>query len=511
MIDNQKTRRDKEGELLTLILSLSRKEHKYLEKTIAKGKETKYIKLFQWILKTGNYKRSEYLKYQGIITPEQQDKALNNLRNVETNLFEQIYKTIRVAADKSILTKLSNLIAEADTLKRRGHYLLALDRLQLAEKEAKQYQKFFVLVEIIPLKAEVILYLKKEDRQAAIEEQYLHLHHIIHILQEEANFKHQNVRWVLLSQTIKNRDEIEEAYTQAFNTLVTQGFPEDGTFYAQYYFYSVQAIYNKVHHQPADACRFQQKVLELWEQPAYKHIRERNLQRYITQLNNLATFAIGNKEYSLAQANIDKIKALTIEDTDGQAEKEQATLYIQQTLYMNTENFEQAYQLIPTIKQALIEHNHQINPSRQYTFSFHNLIVCFLLKKYDEAHFWLSKTQYVIDLKKYEARKDVQQFLHILQLAIFYHNNSVEFANSVIRRIERKDVTDPIIKRFSAFECLFFDFTKQLHKDLLLPKQEQQPIALFKAFEQTLKAFPNKNAFGYELVEAWIQQVLDTK
>lgn len=508
MFDNQKIKRDKERELLTLVLSLSRKERMYLEKTIARGRTTKYMKLFQWILKKGNYKRTEYLIQQGITDPKKQEKSLNNLRNVETNLFEHLYKTIRGSAEKSILAKLSNLIAEADTLKRRGQYLLALDRLDLAEKEAKQHQKLFILVEIIPLKADVILYLKKEDRQNAIETHYRHLHHTLQQLQEEANFRHQNVRWVLTSQTIKSTVEIDQNHIQELEQLIEHDFPTDGTFYAKYYFYSLQAIYKKIHHDAIGACNLQEQVVELWEQSTYKHIKAHNPQRYITQLSNLATFAIGNQQYELAQNSIQKIEALEIEDADGQAEQEQAVLYTQQTLYMNTKDFEKAYQLVPMIEEALKKHSHQINPSRKYSFCFHNLIVCFFLGKYNEAHYWLSKTQYTIDPKKYEPRKDAQQFLHILQLAIFYHNNSIEFANSAIRRIERKDVLDPIIKRFSSFERFFFDFVKALHRDLLLPKADQQMIALFTDFAKKLQAFSNKNAFGYEVVQAWVQQTL---
>ena len=125
--------------------------------------------------------------------------------------------------------------------------------------------------------------------------------------------------------------------------------------------------------------------------------------------------AISDQQYHLAQATIQKIKALKVNDADSASEQCQNICYGQQMLYLNTGDFQKAHALIPQIKQALDIHSEQINPSRKYSLGYNCLITCFILSKYDEAHQWLIELQHIRHLKKYEPRKDVQQFLQILQ------------------------------------------------------------------------------------------------
>jgi len=496
----QDNKKNSEQDLLTLVQSLSRKERTSLKEDFSKKKGAKYLQLLDWILKRGNYSREEYLKSSKI--------TLNHLRGYEKSLIDLICKMLRTKhREKSILTTLSDMIAEADILKRRGHYNLALKKLNEAATQAKKYDKLFILVEIIPLKSEVLLYLRQKNRQTEVEENYAQLHEVIQNLQQEATFRHHNVHWVLLSQTVKQLHEIPKTSLQSFDALVAKGFPQKGTFYAQYYFHSMQAIHAKIHRNTTAARAFQEQVVQLWEESAYEKIKNHNIKRYITQLANLINYAIADQKYDLAQDTINKIKQLKINDADGESEQRQDVLYGQQMLYMNSGNFPKAHELIPEIDTAIQEHSAQINPSRKYSFNYNNLITCFILGKYNEAHHWLAELQSVINLKKYEPRKDAQQFLRVLQLAIFYHTNSIIFANSIIRSIERKDVPDPIIVGLSHFEEKLFRFVKSLIKT---PRNKQQTRAFFQEFKETLAKMPwNDHGFGYEIVKLWVEQNLN--
>lgn len=524
MARKKTTIRVSEEELLDLVLSLSRTERAYIKNFIARNKNAKYLNLLDWIVNKKNYSRTKYIKSLGIIDQKLQNEERKRLLSLEENLIQNIYKALRsVHASQSILTLLSNYMSEADILKTKGLYVLALERLESAEQLAEKYQKYSILVEILPLKAEVILLLRERQRREQIDAIYTNLRRVLLLLQQESLYRYQNINWVLLCQDTKHYKDLPLHANEQLDQLIAEGFPEQGTFYAQYYYHSMQALRGKVFRNFTEARIQQERVITIWDSPQYQAIKKHALKHYIVQLSNLINNAIGEKNYDIAHNALERIGALTPKSLDSEAEQKQDELYGQQMLYLNLEKFKEAYALVAKSETILDKYDTQINPSRKRSIYYNNVLASFLMGAYVKADQWLKRTQTLCH--KYKLREDIQHFLHLLRLVIYYSMNSPHFTPSVIetleqhsnssltkedsdnlvKKIERLDVKKPIKPQMTTFENILFIFLKKLLK--AAPGKGQQ--VLFEQFNDEMNALlPKERTFGFGEIQYWVQQNL---
>lgn len=516
--------------LLELLDSLKKEEKQTLTIEHEKKKTgVKYVILYEWLekqIKKGNkvYDREEFLKGK--------DKSwtLKRLRAAEDNLYKKILENLSVKyLNKNSITELNQRIAEAEILKNKGFYDNSFERLNRAEAIAKKHHKNALLIEIIPKKIDVILLTKHEEREKKVRALSEQLLIATTAVQQEAEYRMLNVNLLVQFQKSRDPKKIPLFLKDQYHTLINKGVPSSGSFYSQYYFYSIQAIWANLHREGELAYKHQKKVVELWQKEEHKGIREENTQSYLTQFANLINYAIVSEDFKRAQEALDSMAKIKTHSKDEQAEKEQNLLFYQQLIYLNEHEFEEAKELVPAITKLLVPttkdisipnkplkgnakriheenrrrviHYKRVNPSRVYNFHYNTLITLLICKDYSEADKWLKRL--VNTYKKADPRKDIQQLERIFQLTIIYGLRSDEFSKRTFNKLYNSN-SEETPKVLSPFEQVMHDFFEKMMQGATITENQTNHLRkLLKDLEEL--AEKDKKVLGYQDIVLWIK------
>lgn len=307
-----------EQDLYVLVTSTHRKS------LPAKTKNKGYNTLYNWIKKQEKgYNRDEFGKRY-----KMDRKAVLDIENY---LYHKLLELAVKEETKDSCTAYIDLeIMRARTLEQKGLYDRAFNHLEKAAKKARSCHKYYILMDIIPRKINVLLYARSEKRQNTIDEAYAELGHITRIIQEEARFRHQNAHWFILTEQVKHPNDIPELSEIEYREMLDRGFPQEGSFFSQYYYYSIQAIHDWCHKKKDTAIKAQRQVVALWDDPQFDNIKSENMQLYLTQLANLALYLNSNGQHNEMKEVIQQMERLHLQKYDEETEQLQNVLYLKQ-------------------------------------------------------------------------------------------------------------------------------------------------------------------------------------
>lgn len=487
--------------LFDLIHSLTsnEKRHFRLYSSIQKNEKI-YLKLFDILETMTIYDKTAIIKeLQGAV-------ALKTLHVTENYLYQKLMESLRTFhVDSSIDIKINNLLLEASILKNKGFYKLETDILKKAEKLALKHHKYATLLTILPQKASTIITSNQKHLIQEIEQTYQEAYQFVEYIKQEVEYRHRNSqliasfrKWRTLQHepSIKN---IKEAY---FKTL-EKGFPEKASFYAQYYYYSIQAIYAHLHQEYVQAKTFQQKVVDVWDQ--FPIIKKANLQLYITQLANLINYTALSKAYNEALVMVQKLAALKTTTFDEEGEQFQNVYFYEQGIYLNTKNYAASSALISNIEAGLLKYEKKISTARKLNFYYNATITFFLTENYQAAADWLDKILNIT--RTNEHRKDIQRFARILRLTIYYKLDSNEVLEYMFRGVYRdKTLKETMID----FEKILLQYFKKLI--YTIPKSKEE-VQLYQNLYLDLEQLDDKNkkTLGYEELLIWVKMMCPKK
>ena len=417
--------------LFDLIHSLSsnEKRHFRLHSSIQKNEKI-YLKLFDLLEGASTYDKQDIVQeLKGLIT-------LKNLHVTENYLYQKLMESLRAFhVDSSIDIKINNLLLEASILRNKGFYKLETDVLRKAEKLAIKHHKHAILLSILPQRVTTILTSNQKHLIKEIEQVYQEAYLLVDNVKQEIEYRHRNSqlfasfrKW----RTLKNEPTIQNI-KEGYSETIKKGFPTEGSFYSQYYYHSIQAIYAHLHQEYSQAKKFQQAVVSIWDQ--FPIIKKANLQLYITQLANLINYAALSQAYEEALLTIQKLALLKTSTFDEKGEQFQNVYFYQQGIYLNTKNYAASKALIPQIKDGLLKFETKISTGRKLNFYYNSTVTFFLTEDYQEAADWLN--QILTITRTNEHRKDIQRFARILQLAIYYKLSSNEVLEYMFRGVYR--------------------------------------------------------------------------
>lgn len=515
-------------EFLELLESLEKSEKQIITLERSKKKTNpNYFILYDWIEKNLKGQLKTYDKTKVLVGIGNGWKA-STLRTAEQSLYEKILEILSFKhLGKSTITKLNQFLAEANILKNKGFYDGSLTYLEKAADIAYTYHKHALLMEIIPRIIDVILLTKYEGRKEKVQQLSQQLKTATRIVKQEAEYRSLNVNLLIQYQESRNPADIPNLLKEDYHTLINKKFPTSGSFYAQYYFHSIKAIWNNLQKQTDLAYENQKKVVELWQKP--KAIKKENVQSYLTQLANLINYAVTDRNFSGARAAIILMEQVEITTKDEEAEKIQDLLFYKQYLLLNENKFAEAKKLIPEIRALLVPsktnkletsaikkkkrtveenerkivHYKRVNPSRLYNFHYNTLITLLLCHDYTEAAIWLKRLSALYS-KKANTRKDIQQLKRILQLVINYGLRSEEFSGDMFKRLYS---SKSVRQSLTAFETVLYNFFKEMTNTPAYTERQQKHLNLLL---QKLTALEEqeKKVLGYEDVILWIESQL---
>ncbi len=500
-----KPKTNAQQQLLDLIKVLDKSDKKSITQKIKSTNKTPdYLRLYAYmekcIVTATSYDREKAIKSLKV------DWDNKKIGDKESYLYDQllIHLSNKYIA-KSHVKKVNQYISEAEMLRNKGLYHNCIERLKRVKKIAYAHHKYALIIETIPKEVDVILLLKKSekiDRKSKVEKAYEEMRDALRITTQEATYRKLNVSLFLEFQEHRNSNLIPASIKKDYSSLINQGFPENGSFYAQYYFYSIQAIWARLHQKTKEAYHYQKKVVVLWQQN--KLIKDNNIQSYLTQLDNLCNYATEDKNFEAAQEVIDLLSTVVPQNEDEEAEKVQVSLFREQYLLINQNKFEAVTRLIPRIDHLFQTHLNKVTPSRYYSLCYNTLICFLLLAEYDEAQHWLEKLFRFLDDNK-ESRQDLEPFIYILQFMIVYSQDSDEFTQSMFRKLNRrKELKD----RMKDFEKRLLKFFREALNTIASPKAHQQLLQELLSDLNNYTAIEKKQT-GYEETVEWVKMLLN--
>lgn len=484
-------------ELFELIKSLTsnEKRHFQLSTALQHGKKN-YVLLFEEMEAQEEYDKSLVLKNLAAY------KFVKSLHVTENYLYRRIMESLRsFHADKYITTQLYNLLTDATILSRRGLYKLSLEVLNKAEKIALQHHKSLILAEIAPRKIELLVADKNKKLLEQLEELYQQIQQLQQQWQEESCYVYWHHWMVLVFR--KWRDPKDPAILQkmeeGFQLVSQKPFPAQGTFQTQDYYYTIQSLYYQITKQYEKGNAIHAKTLALWEE--HPHMIKEKLSVYMARLANYINSSLTCQQGGLVEELIAKMEALKAGTFDEEGEQFQNVYFYQQLYYLNTQQWEAAQDLMPSIKQGLEKYAQKINPARKLAFYYNSTTTYFLSEQYEKAADWLEKI--LLITKTHEPRKDVQRFARILEVAICYKLGKHRVLESLVRSINRNK---KLKEEMHVLEQLTLQYFKKLLK---LPPSSREEKALFQEFKQTLQQLTpaEKRVTGFEEFSLWVEKL----
>ena len=484
-------------DLFGLIKSLTSNEKRYfqLSTDLQSGKKN-YVLLFE------EMDIQEVYDKKLVVDKLKAHKFVKSLHVTENYLYQRIMESLRTFhAEKSISAKLYNLLMDAEVLSRKGFYKLSMDVLNRAEKIALKHHKNFILAEVAPRKIELIVADEEKKLTEQLDELYEQTQKIHHQLQEESSYIYWHHWFVLIFRKWRypKDPQVLQQMEEGYQFVIQKGFPTEGTFQMQYYYYTIQSVYYQLIKEYEKGNEIHAKILMLWESNP-DIIKERR-SVYMGRLANYINSSLTCEKYELVYPLIEKLEALKTTTFDEQGEQFQNVYFYKQLYYLNSKQLEMAEELIPEIEKGLKKYAQKINPARKLTFYYNSTITYFLLEEYETAADWLNK---ILTLtRSHEPRKDVQRFARILQMAIYYKLSSHKVLEYLFRSVYR----DKKLKaEMHVFEKIVLQYFKKLLTILADSREEK---ALFKLFKEDLDRLKplEKSVTGFEEFFIWVSRM----
>jgi hypothetical protein len=481
-------------DLFNFIKSLESNEKRYfqLQASLQTG-EKNYLLLFDAM-----YEQDVYNK-EAIIEAFGDKKFVKNLHVTENYLFKRILESLRAFhCDSSINARIYNLLFDAEILEQRGFYKLTEEVLKRAEKLATKHQKSFILVEILFRKIALSATHNHKLLLEQLEDLYRQVHQVVQDLSQESMFTYVHYWFSLVFRKWRVPDDkkVQNQMFEHYTQVIEQGFPQNGTFYTKYYYYTIQSLYLQIARNYEAGTNIHQQIIELWE--AYPQMKKEKPSIYIARLANYINNCITCEKYDLAYRTISKMEELKVHSFDAKGELFQNIYFYKQFYYINVLDLKSAKKLIPEMEKGLSKYAAKISPGRMFSFYYNTTITYFLLEEYELAAEWLNK---IIDITRTdELRKDIQRFARILQLVIYYQLSSNDVLEYMFRSVYRNK---KLKEEMQEFEMIVL---KKIKKLLNYPKGSRNTLKLFKAFYEELKALKDREykETGFEEFFIWI-------
>lgn len=478
------------ADLFALIKRLEKNEKRHFtQKTKFQKKESHYRKVFDLLLELEEYDQNEVLERLDDNTTKAQ------LLERERYLYSRIMLSLKEYHAKKYIIEINDLFLESAILYEKALYKIALKKLNKAEKLAKEYALSAKLLEILPFKGKVVMEIEKRELSNKIDQIYHEATQNLSNLNHETNCRYLNASFIALYRTEGAR-LTSESISIKYNNALKKGIAPASSFYAKYYYYSMQALYAKKNQKYEQASQHQEKVIQLWDK--HPKIKKENLQQYITQLANYIVYLgyTGNYDKVLLQINI--MEAMNASNNDAKGELFQNIYFYKQQVYLSTQAYHKAYALIPEIKAGLKKYKNKINPSRLLSLYYNTALTLWFAKDYELANKWLIKIQKT-NARSSDIRSDIRQFASWVQLALFYELDSYEPLLNKIRAVNRHK------KQPNAFQKTVLKYFKILTE---LEDNTKNIRTAFTNFLSELEHLPEKDkaVLGYREYCIWIKQ-----
>ena len=490
--------------LFELIKSLNKSEKRYFKLFSSRhtiGEENGYLRLFDFIDRMDTYQEDLiFMHFKG-------QALLNKFSITKARLYNNILRSLdSFNANTSNDAQLFRSIHCADILYNKGLYKQCEKLLKSAEKQAKKYERFNILLEIKQKQKKLIeneLYTEIKEAQitrmfeeesAVIDEikTYHELWNVKSLVFQEINLRG-NVRDE--QDTIKLKglvDRITNIDVRNYSTKINYLYHH---IHSAYYF-SVNDLECSYHHLSAN--------LELLEDDSTTFKNRPNL--YFSLLTNIIYVSTRLKKYEEAQDYLQRLKNIS-------TNKKQKTLdldikyfssscSLELFLLIEKGDYHKAEQLVPQIEEAYRLYGDHINSLRKAYIDFKVGIIYLSIGDFTKALSWINK---ILNESKIDQKQDIYCFAQLINLILHFELNNDRFLpyaiNSTKRYLKNRN-------RIYAFEELFLKLITRMSKSNGFFDLEEKLIPIEKELIK-LKEDPKEQVvFEYFDFLTWVQSKL---
>lgn len=492
-----------QDELFQLIKSLNPSEKRYFKTNAKKGGELKsnYLQLFDAMDAQGDEYDEQLLKKKHAKKP-----FVKYLSAEKKYLREQIMKQMRAyRSEVSIDNKINELLQDERFYRDKGLKQHREKAIQKAKELATQYERFYLLQEILEREIEFVEEFEKKSltepvlrslaelqRLSVIQQTYLDLtsknREIFAAHRSGADIK-DTVTKLSLEKTIAEVDMLRSQTEGSFSLMQ-----------------SLNRAYSNFHmvfrnHQKS--YEYTLNEYQLYQQ--YPHFKSFNTYKYKICLANLVSRAQSAGKTKEFLQFIKELKETPSTTFNEDGEIFQNVYFLEHLHHINVGQFEKAEAMVATIEEGLEKYVKKINKARYLSFLYNIMVMYFVMHRFKEASVWANK----ILEDKSEIKQAVATVTRILLPIIHFelgHHDLVEnLTRAAYRFLKNK-------KRLHSFEKLMLNYLKNM--PFAIDQTEfKEKILLLNDDLQGLAITPEgRTTFGLEEVLLWVEfRITNTK
>jgi hypothetical protein len=483
-----------QDDLHDLVKTLTPAEKRYFKVATTKGdSKSNPLKLFEALDSLEEYD-DERLKKK-----LKGETLLKYLSAEKATLYEAIMRAMRAYhADKSVDTRIFELMQEEVFLRGKGLNELRAATLTRAEALARKYEKFTYLLEILLAQKDLITEFEEKSLSDTIA---VKLEEIEQVSAQQALDARLNIInaeiFVLLRSGADMKNESNRNHLESLiNEVRSFGFRLGSSFRLQVGYHSTMSNYFNCIADRKSCFEHTATQLALYEANPEMILEES--QGYKTTLANYLTRAHAWRDYSRFEELLKTLKGLPTDSFYAEGEVFQNVNFIEHLYYINNGRFEEAEQLVPVIQVGLVTYARKINKSRVLSFKYNILVMYFIMHKFKEAKQWSES----IMEENTDIRQDMQTANRILYPIICYELGKFDILENITRASYRYLLSQ---QRLHDFERLVIRYLQAMPFNAN-EKDFEEKLSEFEQELEILKSAPGfHRSYGIDEVDLWIK------
>jgi hypothetical protein len=418
-------------QLHKLIHALTRNEKRYFKIYAKNGSEGDYdyIALFDAIEKQKKYDEDKLLQTLG------KAKWSKNLSATKNRLYELLLRSLtEFHFDKSIDSKINNLISYTRLLQNKGLYKPAVKYLNKAAELAQKHEKFTRSLEIM----EIEKLLTIDMRMGKIAQG---LQHITELEKEtvnrllnksaymEAYFEAQKV---YKNEKYLRSPEKVAAFEKILSNKLFKKEEEALSIYSKNIYYELHSLHFWNISEGFQAYTIKKKQIELWH--SQPELLDEDAQTYITLLSDFLYISYHAGQIHELTENIEKLRAIETNDQELRRKIFVESSIFTLIFYQQQGDYDTCLHTLATIKKELPNYEDLMNMEDKTRMFISSSIIAFGGEDFSQSLFWINK---ILNMKEFEMREDIHCFARIFNLFIHFELDDGRLLEYIIQSTYR--------------------------------------------------------------------------
>jgi len=184
---------------------------------------------------------------------------------------------------------------------------------------------------------------------------------------------------------------------------------------------------------------------------------------------------------------------------DEEAEEFNNVAFLKLLYFMNTRQDAAFERHVQNIEAGINKYKAKLSKGREITFYYNISIYFFALEHYQLADYWSKK---ILDMNGIADRKDIQLFIRIFQLIIYFELEYFSLIGNLQRSIYRGLKKDELLR---DFERIMLNFLKKAEDFETLGHKVNQFEKVKKKLNELQKQDDFKPFIGLDVIFAWVE------